>query len=332
MHVIARSRGLVLILAVFTSLSLVPLVGAQEPDQEDIESLREVVEAALQGEIVPTERPFGWETAFLKSVDGTTYVLFTLVIDPVKITSPALAMYLHVTERSETPGAKQAESAREYSYVADVDQPEQVAHRVSRAFSVPGGEYDVHVAVKETNRSDETDEPARVMMLKEQITVPELWNEQLATSTIILAARVEPLRAPPSPEEQKANPYTFGTTRIIPAPDSTFAKNEELSVVFLVYNANLTADNKPDVTVEYSFFHQRTTEGEEYFNKTNPQNFNAQTLPPSFDLEAGHQLVGGQSVPLSLFPEGDYRLEIKVTDNAGGASLTRDITFTVSGP
>jgi hypothetical protein len=348
MHVIARSRALVLALSAVTSLSLVPLVVAQETDQEassqEVQSLVEVIEAALEGELVPTERPFGWENAFLKSEDGTTYVLFTLVIDPVKITSPAMVMYLYVMERPETPvqaanGEQQepeeAEQARssafEDSYVIDVDQSEQVEHRVSRAFSVPAGEYDVYVAVKETNRSDETGEPARVMMLKEQVTVPDLWSDQLATSSIILAERVEPLPAPPSPEEQRADPYTLGTTRIVPAPDSTFAKDEELSLVFLVYNAELTADNKPDVTVEYSF-HQRTTEGEEYFNRTNPQNFNAQTLPPSFDLEAGHQLVAGLAIPLSLFPEGDYRLEITVTDNAGDASMTRDVTFSVSGP
>ena len=33
-------------------------------------------------------------------------------------------------------------------YVIDVDPSESVAHRIRRAFVVPGGEYDVYVAVK----------------------------------------------------------------------------------------------------------------------------------------------------------------------------------------
>jgi hypothetical protein len=57
---------------------------------------------------------------------------------------------------------------------------------------------------------------------------------------------------------------------------------------------------------------------------------NAQTLPPQFDLAAGHQLPGSLAVPLASFPEGDYRLEVKVTDKTSGASLTRDVPFTVT--
>ena len=62
--------------------------------------------------------------------------------------------------------------------------------------------------------------------------------------------------------------------------------------------------------------YQKAADGsEKYFNKTEPQKFNAQTLPPNFSPEQGHQIVGGQMIPLASFPEGDFRLEIKVTDN-----------------
>ena len=65
------------------------------------------------------------------------------------------------------------------------------------------------------------------------------------------------------------------------------------------------------------------------FNKTPPQAFNAQSLPPNFDPSAGHQIVAGQAVPLASFPEGDFRLEIKVTDNKTSKSLTREVLFSV---
>ena len=57
---------------------------------------------------------------------------------------------------------------------------------------------------------------------------------------------------------------------------------------------------------------------------------NAQTLPPAFDLSMGHQLQTGQAVPLAGFPEGDYRLEIKVTDKLANKTVTRDVNFSVS--
>ena len=353
MYAIDRRRTLALTLAIFTSLSLVPPVVAQEQEEEalrqEIQSLVEVVEAAVQGQLVPTERLFGWQNDFLKGTEAA-YVPYTLVIDPGLITSPSVVVYVLVTERAETPELaaterqneeretqEQAEQAQgvgtvfEDAYFIDVDTSESVAHRISRSFTVPGGEYDVYVAVKETNRPTETDESARVMMLREQVTVPDFWTDQLATSSIMMAERVEPLAAPLSEEEQVDDPYSLGMTRIIPVSDSTFAEDEDLSLVFLVYNSRLTLEGKPDVTVEYSF-HQRTSDGETYFNRTNPQNFNAQTLPPTFNLAAGHQLVAGQSVPLSLFPEGEYRLEIKVTDNRASVSVTQDVTFTVGGP
>jgi hypothetical protein len=84
------------------------------------------------------------------------------------------------------------------------------------------------------------------------------------------------------------------------------------------------------VVVEYNFY-AKEAGAEKFFNKTNPQNLNAQTLPPQFDFAAGHQLQTGQAVPLGSFPEGEYRLEIKVTDKLANKTLTRDVNFSVAG-
>ena len=53
-------------------------------------------------------------------------------------------------------------------------------------------------------------------------------------------------------------------------------------------------------------------------------------MPPAFDLSMGHQLQTGQAVPLAQFPEGDYRLEIKVTDKLANKTVTRDVNFSVN--
>ena len=117
---------------------------------------------------------------------------------------------------------------------------------------------------------------------------------------------------------------------IAPVYDLKFKKMSELSTFMLIYNPKTDSANKPDVVVEYNFYQKPAGQPEKFFNKTNPQNLNAQTLPPQFDLAAGHQLQSGQAVPLASFPEGDYRLEIKVTDKIANKTLTRDVNFSVN--
>ena len=112
--------------------------------------------------------------------------------------------------------------------------------------------------------------------------------------------------------------------KIEPSADGKFSKAGEFNLVFFVYGAGDAGGGKPNVVLEYSFY-QKQTEGEKYFNKTAPQVLNASTLPPQFDVAAGHQLPGSLVVPLASFPVGDYRLEIKVTDKIANKTLTRDI-------
>jgi hypothetical protein len=195
---------------------------------------------------------------------------------------------------------------------------------------VPGGDYDVFVAVKEKNTGDKKQPPAKTGVLRQDLTVPDFNKAELATSSVIVADTVEPVQTAMTNEQQQENPYTFGTMRIVPAADQKFEKNGELQVVFWIYGASQDATKKPDVQIEYNF-HQKTPEGEKYFNKTAPQMLNATTLPPQFDMAAGHQLPGSLVVPLASFPAGDYRLEIKITDKPSGKTLTRDIAFTVAG-
>ena len=322
----------------------------QRPEREladweraELQSLVRVVGAALQGELAPTVDPFEMMPSFLKGTDGNTYVPFTLAIDPSKLGESKLATYVYIVPHQDVssaagdaPDSEEPElptAVFEDAYFIDVGVAEGSEGPVflSRAFSVPGGDYDVYIALRDSKGEDADDddrEAATVMMLKKEVSVPNLWTTELQTSTVLVAETVEPLSAPLSPEEQIANPYTLGTTRIVPKHDRSFGKQDELSLIMLVYNPKLTSDQMPDLTIEYSF-HQKTDAGEEFFNKTNPQQFNAQSLPPGFSVALGHQIVAGQSVPLSLFPPGDYRLEILITDNEAGTSVTRDLNFTV---
>ena len=167
-------------------------------------------------------------------------------------------------------------------------------------------------------------------VLKTKVTVPDYYNGELATSTILVADKVNMLSAPPSADEARERPFVFGLQELLPAADMEFKKAEELSIFFQVYNSGLDATGKPNLTLEYEF-HKVEGTGEKFFNKTNPQTVNGTNLPPQFD-PAKFPVPGGITVPLASFGEGSYRLNVKITDKANNNKvLSQDIKFTVKG-
>ena len=313
---------------------------------EDAQSLVRAVFAAVQGRRdESTERPFSWSHDFFRGQAGTTYVPFTVTIDRASVSTSALAMHVVVmphgdaavvssaptaTNTGEIQPPRAPEIAFENTYFIALDTARTSdAYRVSRAFSVSPGGYDVYVAVRARGGTGEPPRAggaaAAVRLITQAIFVPDLWSGDLSTSTLVLAQAVEALAAPLPAEQQDANPYTLGTTRIVPAPDTDFAPSEELAVIFLVYHATLDTEGQPDLTVDYAFF-QRRADGDAFFNQTPPQQFSPQTRPVG---SVADPLVAGQAMSLQAFPPGAYRLAITVTDNSGSAALNRHVDFTV---
>jgi hypothetical protein len=311
---------------------------------------------SAQGEI-----PLKWESNHFVKGQTDTYIPFTLALDRASVPSGA-AIWIRVVNAEQAAGfasalaQAQAAAAKgnnrnqpppRATFAWDngsfVDVPE--GNKLSRAIQLRPGQYVVYIAVKEksaapagnqrnnNNRNDRNAPPAaagapgKVGLLRHEITVPDYGVADLATSSVILARSVEQVSA--APADQESNPYVFGPMRIVPSPDGKFAKSAELSVIFWIYGAQPAASGKPDVTIDYSFYVKPSDAAEKYFNKTAPQQLNAQTLPPEFSIAAGHQLPGSLVVPLTSFPTGDYRLEIKVTDKASGKNVTQNVNFTV---
>jgi hypothetical protein len=282
------------------------------------------------------EIPLTWRADFLKAQQGLIFVPFTVSLEPGKMTS-SVAAYLRIAPKGATglPAAsgdkdKPAAYPFEDVYFTELRSAgPSLPVRLTRAFAVAPGSYDVYVALRERpSGGTAADAPVKVAILKQEVTVPNFHGEELQTSSVLVADKIEPLTAPVSPEAMKERPYVLGDSEVTPAVDMKFKKTEELQLVFQIYGAKLGPDKKPDVSVDYVFF-QKEAAGEKTFNRTPTQTLSDKTLPPNFDPEMGHQLMTGQGVPLQSFPEGDYRLEIKITDNKAQKSVTRDVLFTV---
>ena len=282
----------------------------------------------------------------LKGPKDKEFIPFTITLDPTKANAD-LTLYWRVVP---TPAAAPPADPKKNDKQAAKPVWEGVTLipvtgaanplRLSRSFVAPAGSYDVYVVAKEL-QVEKKNTPLKTVVLKQTVNVPEFWNNDLTTSSVIIADRIDPLPAPLSQAQLVERPYAaLGVMEIFPTASSKLSKNKELSVFFLIYNTKGDSAQKPDINIEYNFCQaapgnqpkpdEPCKPGEKFYNKTEPQVMNAQTLPPAFDLSLGHQLQTGQAVPLAGFPEGDFRLEIKVTDKLANKSVTRDVNFTVS--
>ena len=214
--------------------------------------------------------------------------------------------------------------------------------RLRRAFAVPPGEYDVYIAVRET--PGRRGRPLRLAAMPPGPAASKSGVIKQAISRCRVSTGASSRRAASSSrrrwtccrrrwrtDHQAENPYTFGQMKISPPPSPSSPRRTTLNVVFWIYGAQVDdTTKKPDVTMDFKFY-QKTGDKETYFNKTEPQVLNAQTLPPQFDLAAGHQLPGslrgaaGQ-LPGRRLPARDRGWRTRRSSK----TITRDVTFTVA--
>ena len=335
MMAIRRALAVVVALVVSATFAVAQQAPTKKDDrkrskqeQQEIEQVVKLVDGVMAGQPAPTDVTMSLEPFFMKSQEARTFVPFVLTVNNAPA-APA-ALYIRVVNPAAQPDPK----AKKVEYPWDdihFIPAEKVAPSLHRVFMAPAGTYDVYIAYKE--RTPEKNAPKgfvpKTGVLKTSVTVPDFYNGELNTSTVLVAEKVNMLSAPPTMEEARERPFAFGMQELIPASDMEFKKSEELSIFFQVYNSGLDQAGKPNLTLEYEF-HKVEGGAEKFFNKTNPQQVNASNLPPQFD-PAKFPVPGGITVPLSSFGEGEYRLAIKITDKAAGKTINRDIKFTVKG-
>jgi hypothetical protein len=347
------------------ALSLAPGVGAQDRgdrrrDRLDEANRREgaalvaLVDSATAGHPA-SDFALDWRNDFFKAQVGT-FVPFTVTVAGAKLSASSALMYVRATRRDASPtgtGARDSQTPYPFDAIFPVELEAGGAGpiRITRGFAVPPGEYDVYVALRERPADPLGPGPRlKSAVLKQPLVVPDFWGAGLCASTVMLADRIDPVPEGVGPDDVLERPYVIGENEIHPAAGSSFRKDRELIVVFLIYNPTVS-DKNFDVEVEYHLFrslapgavdpgpveegrsgdHPAPRAGERYVTHTAPQRFKPSLMGPQFDPEAGRPMMAGQGILLSSFDEGEYRLGITVTDLLSRRTLSRDVTFTVVG-
>lgn len=312
--------------------------------RRESDALVEIADAATGGRAVPADFVLDWRNDFFKAQPGT-FVPFTLSFTTPALTSRVALLYIRVERRPTGRGRADRSFAYETIFPVRIEAGEGQPVRVTRGFAVPPGRYRIVLVLRESAEDGTAARHRKAGVLMQDLDVPDFWTGELATSTVMLASRVERLSAPIPAEELDEDPYAVGSNRIHVTQDRAFGRNQELIVAFLIYNVSVGPDKQFDVQVDYHLYkreegaegergdleHPPARPGERYVTRTNPQRFSPSMMGPQFDPSAGTPVLAGQGILLSGFSSGEYRLGITVTDLLSRRTLTRDVAFTVTG-
>jgi len=185
-----------------------------------------------------------------------------------------------------------------------------------KALPMRPGLYRLDVVVKDVNGD-------KSGVFSKSYTVPDFSDDKLASSTLILADRMEPV---PS-REVGTGSFVIGTNKVVPkvqpsdGKPAAFNKKEKDKISFWLQVYNLVLDqktNKPSATVEYQIVNTATNQHVLDFTETTAQMGNI-----------GEQVTLAKTLPLSQLDPGVYQVTIKVNDQISKQTISPTAKFVV---
>jgi GWxTD domain-containing protein len=175
-----------------------------------------------------------------------------------------------------------------------------------KAVPLRPGLYRLDVVMKDVNSGD-------IGTIATSLRVPRYEENTLASSTLILADRIEPVPA----RSIGLGPFVLGASKVRPRVDEVFTTDDNLGLYLQIYNLKLDqATSKASASINY-----RISRGDK--DVLNHTETNAQLG------QTGTQLTLEKLLPLSSLEPGKYKVEIQITDNLAQQSIAQKGEFTV---
>jgi GWxTD domain-containing protein len=167
---------------------------------------------------------------------------------------------------------------------------------------LPPGNYKVDLVVRDVNSG-------KTGVIKQGFVVPKFEEGKLATSTMILASKIEPLAG-----RLPSGQFVLGSLKVIPNAMGEFKQDQTMGIYLQVYNIAIDqATLRPSVDIEY-VISQRDKEiarikedGKNSLSTTNSQ-----------------QITLARMIPLKDFKPGHYDVQVIVKDNVAGQQVVTD--------
>jgi GWxTD domain-containing protein len=143
------------------------------------------------------------------------------------------------------------------------------------------------------------------------IQVPRIGEEQLASSSLILADLIQPLPT----AQVGTGPFVIGGTKVRPSVNQQFTRDQNLGIYMQVYNLGLDPQtHRPVADIQYEI----VKDGKALLN---------QTEQAAAIGHASQQITLQKTLPLRMLQPGKYTVQIKVTDNVKKQTVAPTATF-----
>jgi hypothetical protein len=179
---------------------------------------------------------------------------------------------------------------------------------------LPPGRYKIDVVARDIVSG-------KTGILHHSFEVPRYQEKQLATSSLILAASIEPFDG--KALIQGSDMFVFGRYKVKPYVSGIYKPGQNLAVFLQVYDAEMDqATLQPALKVEYLI----TKGGQELMRIIE----DGKSKSGIVDMK-GQQLTVARGIPIKdvLAQPGTYTITVKITDLVSQKSVTPQAQFTV---
>jgi GWxTD domain-containing protein len=182
---------------------------------------------------------------------------------------------------------------------ADYRRALETSAKYQKTVPLRPGLYKIDFVIKDIQSGN-------VGTIQKGFTVPRIPDEKLATSSLILADRIEAL----PPRQVSTGQFVLGSSKVVPNVKSEFDRTQNMSVWLQVYSLKVDeTTHKPSATIETLI--------------TRNGNVVKRIAEDATEFSgAAQQLTYMKSIPLSEFEAGEYAVQVKITDNLSKETIT----------
>jgi GWxTD domain-containing protein len=274
------------------------------------------LEAVVSSRVLRDQVKFEYRFAFLRITSDTVLVPITIQIPKRQLTfqakdgvdSATVNLFARITSLSGRIVQTFEESLRDDTPVALLQQSMATSRIYQKAVPLSPGLYRLDIVLKDVNSGN-------VGVVNTRLAVPRFQDDELSTSTLILADQIQRV----SIKDIGLGQFVIGDVKVRPKIDGIFAANEGMGVFLQVYNLKVDdKSHKADTTVQFRVMKEKTTDAVLKFD------FPTAKLP-----DHGEELTLENVLTLGSLAPGKYNLEVQVTDNIAKQSITKSSEFTV---
>ncbi len=291
------------------------LAALQRPPKIKFNDLATLTDAQLTVEF--DVLPFQLRTDFLRVTDDTIITVFTVLMENQDVSFQNVGgihqaqVNIHGRIRPVTGRRPQIfEDVVTQRYADDVfDLGVKQKSIYQRQLTLSPGNFVVDLVIRDTNSG-------RTGVVHHGFQVPRYVEDQLATSSLILAAKIEPLHG-----RIAAGPFVMGNLKVQPAVNSIFEKDQQVGVYMQIYYPGIDQTTlRPSVDIDYVI----SKDGKPIVKlQEDGQN--------GLSRFTTQQITLARLIPVKELKPGTYTLTVQISDHVKNQVIKPDTTFTISG-